>query len=294
MRDILMFPHVVNPIGRLGENEHRRMLMDVSDFIAEHPDATFTLLHKLPTGGEAYPVATVEHDDQYVYWTVTASDLGVEGEGLCQLVMRSGSEVGKTVYYRTRIFPALDGSAEPPEPWASWQEVFSQARDEAVAARNEAVESAATATENAEIASRAAESAGSARDDAESAAAEAVSAKTAAQSAQHAAEEARNSAEVHANRADVACDLAESYARASCECKTASEAAQGLSEAARDSAGEYASAAARDADRAEQAAENAGWMEFYIDEHGHLIYTRVGYVDVDFALVDGHLVMEVD
>lgn len=64
-------------------------------------------------------------------------------------------------------------------------------------------------------------------------------------------------------------------------------------EAAAESAEDEAEAAEDAADRAEQAANSAGYVDFYIDEDGHLIYTKTDAVDVDFALVNGHLVMEV-
>ena len=48
------------------------------------------------------------------------------------------------------------------------------------------------------------------------------------------------------------------------------------------------------ADKAEQSAEDAGFMEFHIDENGHLIYERTSNVDqIDFSLVNGHLILEV-
>ena len=53
-----------------------------------------------------------------------------------------------------------------------------------------------------------------------------------------------------------------------------------------------ADSAEQSAERAEQAANNAGYMDFVIDEDGHLIYTRTDAVDVDFSLVDGHLIMQ--
>lgn len=53
-----------------------------------------------------------------------------------------------------------------------------------------------------------------------------------------------------------------------------------------------ADSAEQSAERAEQAATNAGYMEFQIDEDGHLIYIRTDAVDVDFSLVDGHLIMQ--
>lgn len=57
--------------------------------------------------------------------------------------------------------------------------------------------------------------------------------------------------------------------------------------------GEDAAAAEASAERAEQAANTAGYVDFEINAEGHLIYTKTPAVDVDFALVDGHLVMEV-
>ena len=48
------------------------------------------------------------------------------------------------------------------------------------------------------------------------------------------------------------------------------------------------------ADKAEQSAEDAGFMEFHIDDNGHLIYERTSNVDqIDFTLVNGHLILEV-
>lgn len=48
------------------------------------------------------------------------------------------------------------------------------------------------------------------------------------------------------------------------------------------------------ADKAEQSAEDAGFMEFHIDDNGHLIFERTSNVDqIDFELVNGHLILEV-
>ena len=52
--------------------------------------------------------------------------------------------------------------------------------------------------------------------------------------------------------------------------------------------------ASESAERAEQAASDAGYMEFHIDDNGHLIYERTSNVDqIDFELVNGHLILEV-
>lgn len=54
---------------------------------------------------------------------------------------------------------------------------------------------------------------------------------------------------------------------------------------------ESAEQAAIDADRAEQAAANGGYMEFEIDEAGHLQMTRTENVVVNFAIEDGRLII---
>lgn len=72
-------------------------------------------------------------------------------------------------------------------------------------------------------------------------------------------------------------------------------------EDAKDSARVYAESASASAesaeewaDKAEQSAEDAGYMEFHIDDNGHLIFERTSNVDqIDFSLVNGHLILEV-
>lgn len=122
----------------------------------------------------------------------------------------------------------------------------------------------------------------------------------AAQAAQQAAEAAQAGAEAaQGNAQDYAAEAATQAGRAATSASNAltyeagAQVAQGLSEAARDAAQGYAGDAAASAQQAEQAATNAGWMEFHIDSRGHLIYTRIGMVDAEFALIDGHLVLEV-
>ena len=61
-----------------------------------------------------------------------------------------------------------------------------------------------------------------------------------------------------------------------------------------DNASASATEAEEWADKAEQSAEDAGYMEFYIDADGHLIYEHTNNVDdIDFELVNGHLILEV-
>lgn len=118
-------------------------------------------------------------------------------------------------------------------------------------------------------------------------------AKVAAEAAQIAAETAQGKAEDAQGAAETAQSKAETAQGKAEAAQTAAETAQGLAEDARDAAQGYAGDAADSATRAEQAASTAGYMKFEIDERGHLIYTRVGFHDTMFSLVDGHLILGV-
>lgn len=116
---------------------------------------------------------------------------------------------------------------------------------------------------------------GQAKDAAEAAQGKAEDAQEAAETAQGKAEEERQAAETAQNKAE--------------DAQEAAETAQGKAEKARDRAISKAEDAADSADRAEQAAANAGYMFFFIDENGDLIYQRTPNTQVDFELVDGDL-----
>jgi len=131
-----------------------------------------------------------------------------------------------------------------------------------------------------------------ATDDAEAAARLAVSAKQSAEAAQGAAETAQGEAEAAQRGAEAAQGEAEAAKRIAENAQSGAVAAKGAAETAQGAA-EIAQVAAEDAaNRAEQAAGTSGYIEIEINADGHLIYTRTDAVDVDFELVDGHLIME--
>lgn len=101
-----------------------------------------------------------------------------------------------------------------------------------------------------------------------------------AEAAKQAAENARDAAKDAQEAAESARDAAQTA-------QEAAETAQGKAEDAQ--------AAAEEAqDKAEQAAADAGYMFFHIDEDGHLIMEHTQNVDdIDFELVNGHLILEV-
>lgn len=87
-----------------------------------------------------------------------------------------------------------------------------------------------------------------------------------------------NNAKYYAERAGIA--------------KNDAEYAKQLANTFSTSAQTYAANAMRDANRAEQAAGQSGYMFFYINSNGDLIYERTNNVDVDFKLIDGDLILK--
>ena len=107
------------------------------------------------------------------------------------------------------------------------------------------------------------------------------------------------SAAQSASEADAARDeaVAASTAAAQSEANAAASTLNAVTSATNALASEQAAAtsavsAATSADRAEQAAQDAGYMFFEIDENGDLIYERTSNVNVDFSLEDGDLYVE--
>ena len=104
-------------------------------------------------------------------------------------------------------------------------------------------------------------------------AADVTSADASAQSAAQSAQSAGTSASQASASATAS---ANSASQAGASASTASAAAT--------SASASASSAATDANRAEQAAAQSGYMHFYINDEGDLIYRRTSNVNVDFYL----------
>lgn len=147
MIDIIASANKVNVLGRLGENEHRRLRFDISEYRAEYPDATYSLLHRPYGTTAAYPVANIDVDETYVNWLLESSDLTAEGQGQCELVILDNGVIAKSEIYLTKVLPALDGSGTVPSPWESWFEQFVELKEAAEAAAEAAAQSAEQAAQ---------------------------------------------------------------------------------------------------------------------------------------------------
>lgn len=99
------------------------------------------------------------------------------------------------------------------------------------------------------------------------------------------------SAQASATTAVESAQSAQASATASAQSATSAEQSARSASQSATSASASAQSAERDADRAEMAAMGSGYFDVEI-VNGRLIYTRTDNVNVDFGLVDGHLVME--
>ena len=237
MIDILMSPYAINLLGRLGENEHRRMLFNIAEYAEMYPGAAYALIYHPPGATEGYPVAATSHDERYLYWTVTNTDLAAEGSGLCELIVLVDSVVAKSDIYETRVLNALDGAGTPPPPWEGWQAEFARIKGEAEDAAEAAEDSATAALGSAQTATDASGAAVSARDaaqgyasDADGHARDAAGSATAAQGSADAAEQsathAAGSASGAANSASAAAQSASAAAASATAAREAAAASR--------------------------------------------------------------------
>ena len=179
MNAIQAQPNAVIHIGRLGENIYTLVQFDISEYLAQYPNATAILLNMRPGDTSAYPVANITTDEQYLYWTVADNDLTVKGMGYCELVIMDGEMVAKSIIYPTQIMDALDGSGEEPADWDTWLSQFESLAAQANSSAVEAAGSASDAADSASDASASARDASGYADDAASAATGAETAKNA-------------------------------------------------------------------------------------------------------------------
>lgn len=208
----------------------------------------------------------------------------VSGENLyAWIFLHTGQDDGETEYritvpVRKRPLP------DPSEPTPVEQDIITQA----IAALNNGVTRSETAAGNAEawaVGQRNGIDVDSEDETYHN------NSKYYAENAQVSATSAEGSASDASGYASSASDSADSAVRSA-------TSAEGYASSASGSASDAAISEANAliyCNRAEQAADTAGYLDVYVNNDGHLIYTRTDQVDVDFALdaTNGHLIMEV-
>lgn len=119
MNDILAVRGQAIKLGFQGENNAKRIIFDLSEFIEEYGPGTATVFYQQQRDPAPYPVIT-EQEDNKLYWTVKDTETHIKGYGLAQLVYTVGDTVAKTCLFETHILRSLSEPTDPPEGYESW------------------------------------------------------------------------------------------------------------------------------------------------------------------------------
>lgn len=143
-------------IGQHGENLATDIKMDVSDWVAIHPDAHYHCLFKRPGEVQVLPVLS-SFEDGILTWSVRAWECGVIGVGYLE-VMAVDPDTGMVA--KSRVIPcsvedSIIDDEGPVPPEMSWVEEVIEAKNDAEAARDEAQEVVAGAIDSIEAAGEA-------------------------------------------------------------------------------------------------------------------------------------------
>ena len=108
-------------LGWQGENNSRTVQVDVSAWLEQWPGATISLLVQRPGEDEFYP-ADAKVKNGIFTWTLSRSDLAIDGEGKAQMVLTGpdGLEMRSRVV-KTVVGDSIDGTeGDAPAPLESW------------------------------------------------------------------------------------------------------------------------------------------------------------------------------
>ena len=150
MRIEIADPKQVIYIGQRGENEATPVVFQKSYF-AGFDGGTYELLAQRKGDADPYPV-TITEDTDNVYWTVSDTDCGVEGNGQCELRLSNGEQLVKSLVYMTRTGNALGTEGPMPEPYEDWADTIYGYATDAQEAAGEAAQSAREAAASAQTA----------------------------------------------------------------------------------------------------------------------------------------------
>lgn len=147
--DITANANALTTIGKVGENQYKRILFPIANWLALYPGATCELVHRRATDGGGYPVLNITTDANYLYWTVESGDCAVAGIGAAEVIIKSGDSIAKSVIYPTQVLPSVVDTEVPPTPWEDYiSRIYDSAVD--IDANIQAAEDAAEAAEKAQ------------------------------------------------------------------------------------------------------------------------------------------------
>lgn len=134
MRYITAKTSQVITLGRQGENDALQVWFPVMEnLISTYGEGTVSLVVQRPRDPFPY-VAVTSNDETFVYWTVKKEDVGLAGDGLCQIVYIVDGVVVKSLVYRTLVTPSIGENTKPVKPYQSWVNIVLEAARDVAAA----------------------------------------------------------------------------------------------------------------------------------------------------------------
>lgn len=205
-------------LGRQYENNVTEITFDFKKLKDEFGDGVLSLIYQKPGSTTPYPIVLDIRGDTATWW-VSSADTDVVGEGEAQLTYTVGSQIKKTVIYKTKVNRSIGPSSQTePDDFGTWLDRIAELGAQVVTDKAEALEEI-DAAKDASLESIAAKEreAVSHVSDAESSALADIEAKrqSALQVIDDRVDDAReyaSDAESFANDADVSAALAKKYA----------------------------------------------------------------------------------
>lgn len=144
--DISNPPRVLE-LGQTGENDFRQVQFDVSRWFTAYPSGTVSIIYSRPDG-QLYPVSAGLTSSPAV-WTISTSDVDVEGFGSIELRLICGNTIGKSVVIRTHVAQGLGQPSTVPDPaQPDWVATVIANAGTATTKASEAAASASAASES--------------------------------------------------------------------------------------------------------------------------------------------------
>lgn len=140
------------PLGRTGEHNATRVIIDATEWQEEYPNGALALLVRNPDGA-VYP-AEVTTDSYVLTWIVTKDETAIAGNGEIELILSADGYIVKSARCATQIDAALTQNTDSlPESTPEWVSQLIAALPE-VSAIPEVTKEAKTATEQAQTAAK--------------------------------------------------------------------------------------------------------------------------------------------
>lgn len=259
-------------LGRQGENLATQIIFAVPEDLQQYAAFVYVLRNGDDT---AYPAANVVVADGSITWTITSIETLTYGAGEVQIRFVDNETIIKTIVFRSFVSQSIDMDAgDVPDPYETWLDSL--------------VELAAETQQAARAAKLSEDNAKDSEEQAEAWATGTINGQVVPPSAPQRLSNSKYysiQAGLSANAANTAKNDARVYSQDSKAWSIGVRNGQPVPSTDET----YENNSKYYAELAQQAADEAGYIYFYIDENGDLIYVKTPYVALDFKLQDGDL-----